>query len=120
MDDKIKEVMGLVDELVGESMAGGMCSIATNPDVAKQAPDFAKSIATLKSAIESKLRELVTVWLPIESAPRDGSCILLRTAYGLVEGYWKYDQWEQDVIGSSYDMSYPRFECEPTNWMPLP
>lgn len=60
MTDKIiDEVMGLVDELVGESMAGGMCSIATNPDVAKQAPDFAKAITTLKSSIRAKLREVL-------------------------------------------------------------
>ena len=59
MSKQIEEVMALVDELVSNSISGGVCSIATNTDVAKQAQDYAKAITALRSSMESKLRELL-------------------------------------------------------------
>lgn len=59
-------------------------------------------------------------WQPIETAPKDGTSILLYTAYGVVEGFWGWSEWQQTVICSNYDMSSTCFECQPTHWMPLP
>lgn len=60
-------------------------------------------------------------WRPIETAPRDGTNILLLTAGGVVEGYWQWGDWSQSVIECSYDEAGgPVFGCRPTHWMPLP
>ncbi len=51
-------------------------------------------------------------WLPIETAPRDGTHILTFAAgHGVAEGYWVStsdgDTWRDDG-------------AEPSHWMPLP
>lgn len=49
-------------------------------------------------------------WLPMESAPRDGSRMILRHMGDVeTEGYWKY-QWRDWRDRKIY----------PTQWMPLP
>jgi len=66
-------------------------------------------------------------WQPIETAPKDGTNILLLIDEWAIEGYWRLSKWPSgsprwDVIG------LPSHGCgccsepdpEPTHWMPLP
>ena len=103
MDDKIKEVMGLVQDHVAERSPQSLY------------------------AIESKLRELVPVWLPIESAEKPaigangfGERVLLRVDCGdgtlksTKIGWW-CDKWMMDTGGSVKENGYRAI-----GWMPLP
>ena len=54
------------------------------------------------------------MWQPIETAPKDGSFILLATPKGrMADGFWSpvYEVWV---------WSWPYVMVEPTHWMPLP
>ena len=101
MDDKIKEVMGLVEE-----HANGVASFG-----------HPKWDEKRRKAIESKLRELVPVWLPIESAPKTGEDILV-----LAESNEQFVCYWDGVMfrfATNKDLSCICVK-DPTHWMPLP
>lgn len=131
MSKQIEEVMDLVREYASESESFPTYSTLEDVELAWK-------------AIESKLRELLPVWQPIESAPKDGSCIILGLEesedHGAVStpGFWSegigdapdemgHDDGFTDVNfqifrgGRSWGVEkyrYPAFQ--PTRWMPLP
>jgi hypothetical protein len=79
-----------------------------------------ETIRAIEQAVRSKLGAGVG-WQPIETAPMDGTAILLFTGGGVIEGHWIYREWQQCAISCSYDgAGGPVFECVPTHWMPLP
>jgi len=51
-------------------------------------------------------------WQPIETAPRDGTEVLLFDGEWFETGYWETDQWVIDVLGL--------FKMQPTHWMAIP
>ena len=124
MDDKIKEVMGLVKILGGKHYAVGVAEMQ-NRD--KAADKLEAEISQMERAIESKLRELVPVWLPIESAekPAIGSngfgervLLLVDCGDGTLKstkiGWW-CDKWMMDTGGSVKENGYRAI-----GWMPQP
>lgn len=95
-------------EAIGESVGLG-------PNISKE-----YGRALLSRAIPEG-HVVVPGWLPIESAPKDGTAVLLYTADGVIEGYWQQDRWEQYTIYCTYDAAGgPAFNAKPTHWMPLP
>lgn len=53
-------------------------------------------------------------WQPIETAPKDGACVLI-TGEGLVRECRSFrDDWGDPVYSEWF------FEATPTHWMPLP
>lgn len=119
MDDKIKEVMGLVIDVSCAGIEYGE---------AKAGEDAASKLLALhiaEQAIESKLRELVPVWLPIESAPK-GKTFLVRGGkwHGEISdpspsdiAFVSYDGRQFSEAGGDY---YSSWIQDPTHWMPLP
>jgi hypothetical protein len=106
----------------GEKRLGSMLVLALGP----KHPAIDDFVAVLfarhaspqpTSAAGQPLNE---AWLPISSAPKDGTSVLLWTARGVIEGYFEYGSWEQQVCSASYDMAHAYIECKPTHWMPLP
>ena len=57
-------------------------------------------------------------WLPIEAAPKDGSCILLVIDHG-EWGEWGDKVWT-GLWADGWMVSYGKAITEPTHWMPLP
>jgi hypothetical protein len=60
-------------------------------------------------------------WQPIESAPKDGTTILLGHASFKPEAaWWEYCSWFEGWCSGGFrsDMYGPGFD--PTHWMPLP
>lgn len=58
-------------------------------------------------------------WQPIETAPRDGSRVLLATdgdvtSGQFISGEWCLADWARDEQGASFWLG------DPTHWMPLP
>lgn len=98
MDDKIKEVMDSIAYYADARIEGW-------------------SGEPLLNAIESKLRELVPVWLPIESAPKTGEDILvLAESNEQFVCYWDGVRFR---FATNKDLSCICVK-DPTHWMPLP
>ncbi len=63
-------------------------------------------------------------WLPIETAPKDGTSILLHGSWSgeigcdvpiaSTVGFWSYDEWVASIT------DYYSVSANPTHWMPLP
>lgn len=80
------------------------------------------------NAIETALEALTNPWQPIESAPRDGSWVLLTG--GTIDYGWDGDTIPPVVIGQSCgesDWQFAWYDCgyygeyeNPTHWQPLP
>lgn len=71
-------------------------------------------------ACVKRLNTRTSGWQPIETAPKDGSFILLLTPYGIIQGHWNDDCWNQNVCDSTYEMACAVISADPTHWMPLP
>jgi hypothetical protein len=53
-------------------------------------------------------------WQPIETAPKDGTAILLASKKRMADGFWK----DQTEYGNPCWV-WPFIHVEPTHWMPL-
>jgi len=64
------------------------------------------------------------MWQPIETAPKDGTCILIFDGKEVHEANWgrswleSVDNWAAPF--SDQDEQGGRYEFTPTHWMPMP
>lgn len=76
---------------------------------------------TLADRLErlSAAEQKVTEWQPIETAPKDGSRVLLGCAQhgSVIVGRWRHDAWSSPC---GYDGEDHLCASDPTNWQPLP
>lgn len=124
MQKQIDEVMGLVDSLSEDCIAAGIAQMAGSESARKQ---IAVDVRKGRADVESKLRELLPVWHPMESAERpeigaNGFCerVLLcvdcgdGTMKSTKIGWWR-DRWMLDTGGSVKENGY-----RAVAWMTLP
>lgn len=110
--------MSLRDWFAGQALAGitaGLCSDASHGNRAYDRVGFshaAQDAYTMADAMIAARDE--AGWQPIESAPKDGSDVLLSSPHwhgDVVVGCWSFEGW-RDREDSD--------KLEPTHWMPLP
>lgn len=70
---------------------------------------------SLRREAAACIREMVE-WRPIETAPRDGTEVMLRTRDGLLSCSW---DWTQNEWSSSW-LGIVLLPDDPTHWLPLP
>ena len=123
MSKQIEEVMALVDEWGMTSYLCGEAELdAHHPEATQEEIDYAKDRSKKEraawSAIEAKLRELLPVWQPIESAPKGFTHILVSSRDSVEKVYFDDDlgKWCQAWEGDEDfdDLFTPEY------WMPLP
>ncbi len=60
-------------------------------------------------------------WQPIETAPKDGSNIILGCPTYVDAGYWEAEGWTLYPDDTAPESDYcQRFTPAPTHWQPLP
>lgn len=86
--------------------------------IKRKAEDGAPYAVELWNRRAGQAAKSVPEWQPIETAPKDGTFILLFTAEGMIEGYWGFGGWDQCVCSAIYSESGVLIDCKPTHWMP--
>ena len=56
-------------------------------------------------------------WYDIETAPKDGTLVLLETKWGVLQGFWHQPG---NPAKAGFWMCYRHSSSCPTRWMPLP
>jgi hypothetical protein len=61
-------------------------------------------------------------WRPIESAPKDGTWVILATPVCVQSGYWgpSYFDYSPMWLTYAHRSDYAPVHGEPTHWQPLP
>ena len=68
----------------------------------------------------------MTEWQPIETAPKDGTHIILLVENKAIEGWYEYDNWYKDYKWNVVKLPIHGCDCcshdndDPTGWTPLP
>ncbi len=85
------------------------------------------ALCGLKDAILAGVGAAPEGWMPIETAPKDGTYILLGSADGswiarnypvYQSGYRPDNPWQSMMLNHEHMGRYPK--AKPTHWMPLP
>lgn len=58
-------------------------------------------------------------WQPIDTAPKDGTPVLLWTAEGITEASYYYGRWSYFPVEAAYEGG-TLLMCKPTHWCPVP
>jgi len=102
-----------------------------------ESPNGKLMVATCESVLTAwNQREAPQGWQPIETAPRDGTAIILAASHGVSVGWWEdseptfkwrfVDDFDLTPTGCCDDESDDRVPCNgmhadtPTHWQPLP
>ncbi len=85
---------------------------ATNAELRRDLHRYENAHAVLTAMAQQR-------WLPIESAPKDGTNVLLLNRKGnIAAGLWQQESWW--LRGGSYPNAFFNDHHGPTHWQPLP
>lgn len=108
--DELRKAMAAHD---AQTPASTVCPFCESEFVTGEQHDASLARAILREAGSAG-------WQSIETAPKDGSSVLLWTRDGICEGSWYRTTWRPDCCDTTYDMAAAVLFCQPTHWMPLP
>lgn len=91
------------------------------PDIIQMRPLTPEELAGFKRALREQGNAPlvpVTDWMPIDTAPQDGTPVLLGFPKNLHAqvGHCEYGVWG----ALNFDFSFTRYVTQPTHWQPLP
>lgn len=125
-DAAIERCAALIEESIIKDTSGGKV-LAPRQDGNCDGLHYATAIRALKAKSPSSDRAASEGWQPIETAPKDGTKILLcLTGYQPVVGYLDGERWEYQDCGDFAEEDHwfawqeLTGEWFPDNWMPLP
>lgn len=119
MSKQIEEVMALVIEVASSGI---------NYGAAEGSADRTESLKMLheaEEAVNAKLRELLPVWQPIESAPAEGMELFVVIGINVTNKKAGCKNYTTDpyCVFRGHEGSFVRWphrHFQPTHWMPLP
>jgi hypothetical protein len=119
-DKQLAEVMALVFAWQRATAAANYASRTNAADVMERF----REVVAARTALESRLRELLPGWRPIESAPKEGQRVLL-TGKGYQGTEWVCEGWHDAHRGSWWEANVDDSDTHgmaiyPTHWQPLP
>jgi len=102
---------------VAEMGAGGMRVLMPHPPGSTDHLPIGTKLYAAPPALSAQVQD-VAGWQPIETAPRDGTAVImyhtrLDNRCDVHKAWWDGECWR------GYGWSYPEFS-QPTHWMPLP
>lgn len=117
--DPVVEIVAWLDERQEYHTCEASSHSATKePTLAQHHEELAAAAALFRTEISRRFGSGNGGWLPIESAPKDGTPVLLLFSDGLMEVGKNSENdtgwWSNDNLDFNYGMD------EPTHWRPLP
>ena len=116
------EVERLADQIIHWAKAAGRIRQEDNEEAEKI---LASAKSRLLAALTNTIPYLsgdVKGWLPIETAPKDGTRVKLLTQGGKEDiGYWSnYPRYNPDDLPGEWSTEFGNCDTPITHWMPLP
>lgn len=115
IDEKAREQVALIIQ----NAIAEHCSIdAIEMEIDGAGPASFKAADRILAYESAKQKGEAEGWRPIESAPKDGTNILLAHARAVFDGYWDVyaNGWVDDVT----DLYEDKITYQATHWRPLP
>ena len=111
MSKPLKEVMDLVIEVACKGIDYG----ASEGETSRM--EYLNKLHEAEEIVDSKLRELLPEWRLIDTAPKDGTPILVLDS--IFRRPWHYEcEWNGIGWYHGFGDGWP--DANPTHWMPLP
>lgn len=112
----------LLDTLIVTANNIGGCGYTYRPGIDTNIDDLKSRLLAAFANTTPNLSGDVKGWLPIETAPKDGTRVKLLTQGGKEDiGYWSnYPRYNPDDLPGEWSTEFGNCDTPITHWMPVP